>query len=207
MSEVRHNFEDRHIGPSATQIQRMLSELGYANLHEFIEKVLPSSIAMENSLSELLPDAISEVDAIAELRNFASKNVVATSLIGTGYYGTITPPVILRNVLENPAWYTAYTPYQPEISQGRLEALFAFQTMVSDLTGLPIANASMLDEATAAAEAMTLANRAWKGAQDAVFLIDKNLHPQTIAVIATRAKPLKIAIEIVDLTGDRKSVV
>ncbi|MEI7454719.1 MAG: aminomethyl-transferring glycine dehydrogenase [Actinomycetes bacterium] len=201
MSEVRHNFEDRHIGPSATQIQRMLSELGYANLHEFIEKVLPSSIAMENSLSELLPDAISEVDAIAELRNFASKNVVATSLIGTGYYGTITPPVILRNVLENPAWYTAYTPYQPEISQGRLEALFAFQTMVSDLTGLPIANASMLDEATAAAEAMTLANRAWKGAQDAVFLIDKNLHPQTIAVIATRAKPLKIAIEIVDLTG------
>ncbi|MSY23654.1 MAG: glycine dehydrogenase (aminomethyl-transferring), partial [Actinobacteria bacterium] len=154
----------------------MLSELGYANLHEFIEKVLPSSIVMENSLSELLPDAISEVDAIAELRNFASKNVVATSLIGTGYYGTITPPVILRNVLENPAWYTAYTPYQPEISQGRLEALFAFQTMVSDLTGLPIANASMLDEATAAAEAMTLANRVWKGAQDAVFLIDKNLH-------------------------------
>ena len=129
------------------------------------------------------------------------KRQVFTSLIGTGYYGTVTPPVVLRNVLENPAWYTAYTPYQPEISQGRLEALFAFQTTVCDLTALPIANASMLDESTAAAEAMTLARRVYKGSDDAVFLLDSNLHPQTIAVIATRAKPLGITIEIADLTS------
>ena len=200
MSSVRNEFKDRHIGPSSAQVTTMLMELGFANLADFIAKVLPESITMKTALSNLLPKAISEVEAIAELKNFAGKNKIATSLIGTGYYGTITPPVVLRNVLENPAWYTAYTPYQPEISQGRLEALFAFQTMVSDLTGLPISNASMLDEGTAAAEAMTLANRVWKGAADAVFLIDKNLHPQTIAVITTRAKPLNIKTEIVDLT-------
>ena len=199
MSSVRNEFKDRHIGPSSAQVTTMLMELGFANLADFIAKVLPESITMKTALSNLLPKAISEVEAIAELKNFAGKNKIATSLIGTGYYGTITPPVVLRNVLENPAWYTAYTPYQPEISQGRLEALFAFQTMVSDLTGLPISNASMLDEGTAAAEAMTLANRVWKGATDAVFVIDKNLHPQTIAVITTRAKPLKIKTEIVDL--------
>ena len=200
VSSVRSEFKDRHIGPSSAQVKTMLMELGFANLADFIAKVLPESIAMKSALSDLLPNAISEVEAIAELKNFAGKNKIATSLIGTGYYGTITPPVVLRNVLENPAWYTAYTPYQPEISQGRLEAVFAFQTMVSDLTGLPISNASMLDEGTAAAEAMTLANRVWKGATDAVFLIDKNLHPQTIAVIITRAKPLKINTEILDLT-------
>lgn len=204
MSEIRSEFRDRHIGPSNAQVNTMLIELGFADLKEFIAKVLPESIAMKTSLRDLLPPAISEVAAIAELRDFASKNRIATSLIGTGYYGTITPPVVLRNVLENPAWYTAYTPYQPEISQGRLEALFAFQTMVSDLTGLPIANASMLDEGTAAAEAMVLAHRVWKGASDAVFLIDKNLHPQTIAVITTRAKPLKIQSEIVDLASSEK---
>ena len=200
MSSVRSEFKDRHIGPSSAQVKTMLMELGFSNLADFIAKVLPESIAMKSALSDLLPNAISEVEAIAELKNFAGKNKIATSLIGTGYYGTITPPVVLRNVLENPAWYTAYTPYQPEISQGRLEAVFAFQTMVSDLTGLPISNASMLDEGTAAAEAMTLANRVWKGATDAVFLIDKNLHPQTIAVIITRAKPLKINTEILDLS-------
>ena len=156
MSSVRNEFKDRHIGPSSAQVTTMLMELGFANLADFIAKVLPESITMKTALSNLLPKAISEVEAIAELKNFAGKNKIATSLIGTGYYGTITPPVVLRNVLENPAWYTAYTPYQPEISQGRLEALFAFQTMVSDLTGLPISNASMLDEGTAAAEAMTL---------------------------------------------------
>ncbi|MEY4101548.1 MAG: hypothetical protein RLZZ567_792, partial [Actinomycetota bacterium] len=158
----------------------------------------PLNIAMAKKLSDALPLPLNEVQAIDSLREIADKNLVFNSFIGCGYYGTITPPVVLRNVLENPAWYTAYTPYQPEISQGRLEALFAFQTAVCDLTALPIANASMLDEGTAAAEAMTLARRSFKGSDDAVFLIEKNVHPQTKAVIATRAKPLNIAIEEFD---------
>jgi len=174
----------------------MLHELGYANLESFIKAVVPENIAMGHHLKDVLPPALSEVETIAELRKLANQNQVFDSFIGTGYYGTITPAVILRNVLENPAWYTAYTPYQPEISQGRLEALFAFQTAVCDLTALPIANASMLDEGTAAAEAMTLARRVFTGEDSAVFLIDKFLHPQTKAVVATRAKPL--AIEIVE---------
>ena len=174
----------------------MLHELGFADLDSFIKSVVPENIAMGQRLSDVLPAALSEVETIAELRKLANQNQVFDSFIGTGYYGTITPAVILRNVLENPAWYTAYTPYQPEISQGRLEALFAFQTAVCDLTSLPIANASMLDEATAAAEAMTLARRVFNGSDSAVFLIDKFLHPQTKAVVATRAKPL--AIEIVE---------
>lgn len=176
----------------------MLAELGFSSLAEFIKKVVPSNIAMSQKLEEALPPALTEPEVIAELRGFAQQNEVFTSLIGTGYYGTITPPVILRNVLENPAWYTAYTPYQPEISQGRLEALFAFQTLICDLTALPIANASMLDEGTAGAEAMTLAHRIYKGDDAAIFLIDKNVHPQTLAVIATRAKPLGITIELFD---------
>jgi glycine dehydrogenase len=174
----------------------MLHELGFADLDSFIKAVVPENIAMGQRLADVLPAALSEVETIAELRKLASQNQVFDSFIGTGYYGPITPAVILRNVLENPAWYTAYTPYQPEISQGRLEALFAFQTAVCDLTALPIANASMLDEGTAAAEAMTLARRVFNGADSAVFLIDKFLHPQTKAVVATRAKPL--AIEIVE---------
>ena len=174
----------------------MLHELGFADLDSFIKSVVPENIAMGQRLADVLPAALSEVETIAELRKLANQNQVFDSFIGTGYYGTITPAVILRNVLENPAWYTAYTPYQPEISQGRLEALFAFQTAVCDLTALPIANASMLDEGTAAAEAMTLARRVFNGADSAVFLIDKFLHPQTKAVVATRAKPL--AIEIVE---------
>ena len=174
----------------------MLHELGFADLDSFIKSVVPENIAMGHHLKDVLPPALSEVETVAELRKLANQNQVFDSFIGTGYYGTITPAVILRNVLENPAWYTAYTPYQPEISQGRLEALFAFQTAVCDLTSLPIANASMLDEATAAAEAMTLARRVFNGADSAVFLIDKFLHPQTKAVVATRAKPL--AIEIVE---------
>ena len=174
----------------------MLHELGFADLDSFIKSVVPENIAMGQRLADVLPAALSEVETIAELRKLANQNLVFDSFIGTGYYGTITPAVILRNVLENPAWYTAYTPYQPEISQGRLEALFAFQTAVCDLTALPIANASMLDEGTAAAEAMTLARRVFNGADSAVFLIDKFLHPQTKAVVATRAKPL--AIEIVE---------
>ena len=191
-------FQRRHIGPTSSQEDEMLKALGYKDMDSFISDVVPSNIAMSKKLSESLPSPLTEVEAIQALRSMAGKNKVFTSYIGCGYYGTITPPVVLRNVLENPAWYTAYTPYQPEISQGRLEALFAFQTAVCDLTGLPIANASMLDEGTAAAEAMTLARRSFKGSDDAVFLIDRNVHPQTRAVIVTRAKPLNILIEDFD---------
>ena len=194
MSSVRSNFADRHIGPDDAQLNSMLGALGETNLLDFISKVVPENIALAEKIANTLPAAASEVAAIAELRELADENVVAKSLIGQGYFGTITPPVILRNVLENPSWYTAYTPYQPEISQGRLEAIFAFQTVVTDLTGLDVANASMLDEATAAAESMTLARRVWQGGDEAVFLVDKGLHPQIKAVIATRAAPLKIDV-------------
>ncbi len=187
-------FEDRHIGPSASQEEEMLRVLGYDNLKTFISDVVPSNIAIETSLSETLDSAKSEVEVIAELRSLAEQNQVFTSLIGSGYYGTITPPVIKRNVLENPAWYTAYTPYQPEISQGRLEALFAFQTVICDMTALALSNASMLDEGTAAAEAMTLARRSSKATDSAVFVIDAHVHAQTKAVVATRAKPLGIEV-------------
>ena len=194
MSSVRSNFADRHIGPDDAQLNSMLGALGETNLLDFISKVVTENIALTEKIANTLPAAASEVAAIAELRELADENVVAKSLIGLGYFGTITPPVILRNVLENPSWYTAYTPYQPEISQGRLEAIFAFQTVVTDLTGLDVANASMLDEATAAAESMTLARRVWQGGDEAVFLVDKGLHPQIKAVIATRAAPLKIDV-------------
>ena len=187
-------FEDRHIGPSASQEEEMLRVLGYDNLKTFISDVVPTNIAIETSLAKTLDSAKSEVEVIAELRSLAEQNQVFTSLIGSGYYGTITPPVIKRNVLENPAWYTAYTPYQPEISQGRLEALFAFQTVICDMTALALSNASMLDEGTAAAEAMTLARRSSKAADSAVFVIDTHVHAQTKAVVATRAKPLGIEV-------------
>ena len=193
-------FASRHIGPTNSEIDYMLQTLGYQTLEEFVSKVVPESIAMKSKLADVLPKALSETEAIAALRERASKNKVFRSLIGMGYYGTITPAVVLRNVTENPAWYTAYTPYQPEISQGRLEALFAFQTAVTDLTALDIANASMLDEATAAAEAMTLAHRASKASDDAVFLVDKNVHPQTLAVIETRANPLGLKVKTFDVT-------
>lgn len=176
----------------------MLKALGYSDLESFISEVVPSNIAIKGVIESAIEQGVSEVEAIAELKLLASKNKVLTSLIGTGYYGTIVPPVIKRNVLENPAWYTAYTPYQPEISQGRLEALFAFQTMVCELTGLDISNASMLDESTAAAEAMTLARRSSKLSDDAVFLIEEHVHPQTKAVVITRAKPLGISVVEVD---------
>ena len=192
------SFERRHIGPTSSQENELLKALGYKDMQSFISDVVPSNIAISKQLKDVLPEALTEVQAIEALRQMADKNELFTSFIGCGYYGTITPPVVMRNVLENPAWYTAYTPYQPEISQGRLEALFSFQTAVCDLTGFPIANASMLDEGTAAAEAMTLARRSFKGSDDAVFLIDKGIHPQTRAVIATRAKPLNIVIEEFD---------
>ncbi|CAN2197604.1 glycine dehydrogenase [Candidatus Nanopelagicaceae bacterium] len=192
------DFEDRHIGPSASDESEMLGVLGYSDIKKFIADVVPENIHIEKQLKDVLDGAKSEVEVIAELREIASQNEVFTSLIGGGYYGTITPPVIKRNVLENPAWYTAYTPYQPEISQGRLEALFAFQTVICDMTALALANASMLDEGTAAAEAMTLARRSSKASDDAVFLIEEHVHPQTKAVVITRAKPLGINVVEVD---------
>ena len=200
MNSVRSNFADRHIGPNDAQISHMLGELGESDFETFIGKVVPSSISLNEKIANSLPEAISEVQAIEELRKLSSQNKVVKSLIGMGYFETITPPVILRNVLENPAWYTAYTPYQPEISQGRLEAIFAFQTVVTDMTGLKIANASMLDEATAAAESMTLARRVWQGDDAAVFLIDSGLNESVKAVIKTRAKPL--GIEVTEFRGD-----
>ncbi|HXZ65776.1 MAG TPA: glycine dehydrogenase (aminomethyl-transferring), partial [Streptosporangiaceae bacterium] len=184
------DFAQRHIGPAPADQARMLEAVGYATLDELTAAALPADLRADVPLS--LPDPLSEAEAVAELRRLAGQNTIATSMIGLGYYGTHTPAVIRRNVLENPAWYTAYTPYQPEISQGRLEALLTFQTMVEDLTALPVAGASMLDEATAAAEAMTLTHRA-RG-HGSVFLADADCLPQTLAVLATRAEPLGIEL-------------
>lgn len=202
MSFEAESFIGRHIGPNSSNVQVMLTELGYTDLSAFTADVVPESIAMAQRLEDLLPAPQSEVEVINLLRSIAAQNKTTTSLIGCGYYNTVTPAVIKRNVLENPAWYTAYTPYQPEISQGRLEALFAFQTVITDLTGLAISNASMLDEATAAAEAMTLAKRIYKGSDAAIFAIDINVHPQTKAVVQTRAKPLGITVREFDTQVD-----
>ncbi|MUZ74873.1 aminomethyl-transferring glycine dehydrogenase [Agrobacterium vitis] len=177
----------RHIGPSPAEMDEMLKTVGYDSLDGLIAATVPASIRQSAPL--VWGKAMSEREALDKLRETANKNKALTSLIGQGYYGTITPPVIQRNILENPAWYTAYTPYQPEISQGRLEALLNFQTMICDLTGLDVANASLLDEATAAAEAMAMAERVAKSKAKA-FFVDANCHPQTIAVIQTRAEPL-----------------
>src|SRR6266542_6347565 len=184
-------FESRHIGPSPAEQERMLAATGHATLGELTQAALPPGIGDPRPLG--LSAALSEAEALAELRRLAARNTVARSMIGLGYYGTHTPAVIRRNVLENPAWYTAYTPYQPEISQGRLEALLNFQTMVADLTALPVAGASLLDEATAAAEAMTLARRASR-ATSQVYVVDADTFPQTLAVLATRAEPLGIEV-------------
>ncbi len=186
-------FLARHIGISPEDEARMLQAVGSASRRELIDGIVPRSIARRSRMD--LPAPVTEAAALAELKAIAAKNQVARSFIGQGYYGTHTPGVILRNILENPAWYTAYTPYQAEISQGRLEALLNFQTMVCDLTGMPIANASMLDEATAAAEAMTLAKRSVKSQSD-VVLVDADCHPQTIEVIRTRAEPLGIEVRV-----------
>ncbi len=196
MSEPATTFADRHLGPRPEDVERMLAVLGVATLDELIDQAVPKTIRTDQPLT--LPEAGSEPDVLAQLRALADRNQVVTSLIGTGYSGTHTPGVILRNVLENPAWYTAYTPYQPEISQGRLEALLNFQTMVTDLTGMDIANASMLDESTAAAESMTLIRRSTKHTAPA-FFVDAETHPQTIAVVAARAEPIGIEIVVGDL--------
>ena len=181
----------RHIGPSPTEMAEMLKVVGADNLEALIDQTVPQAIRQETPLD--FGKAKSERELLWHMRQVAEKNTVLTSLIGQGYHGTVTPPAIQRNILENPAWYTAYTPYQPEISQGRLEALLNYQTMVSDLTGLEIANASLLDEATACAEAMTMAQRVAKSKAKA-FFVDENCHPQNIAVIETRAAPLGIAV-------------
>ncbi|WP_043515025.1 MULTISPECIES: aminomethyl-transferring glycine dehydrogenase [unclassified Actinoplanes] len=190
------SFTHRHIGPQADEQAAMLKAVGYASLDELMDAAIPESIRFRGDLD--LPSGASEEETIAELRSIAARNTVATPMIGLGYYGTHTPAVIKRNVLENPAWYTAYTPYQPEISQGRLEALLNFQTMVTDLTGLTTANASMLDEATAVAEAMTLARRSCRS-KSPVYVVDADTLPQTLAVLRTRAEPLGIEVRLIDL--------
>lgn len=190
MSEVR--FADRHIGPRKHDVEQMLSVLGYPSIEAFTQAVVPEIIRWNGALD--LPAALSEEEIIQLAKAIANKNRVNTSVIGMGYYNTYTPAVLKRNILENPAWYTAYTPYQPEISQGRLEALINFQTMIEDLTGLPVAGASLLDEPTAVAEAMTLSLRQGKKAANAI-LVDQDIHPQTLAVLMTRAKPLGVDVQ------------
>jgi glycine dehydrogenase len=197
MTETR-TFADRHIGPSADEQAKMLAAIGQASLAALSDAALPPSIRSTAALD--LPAAASEEHALAELRERASRNRVLVSMIGLGWHDTVTPPVLRRGILENPGWYTAYTPYQPEISQGRLEALLNFQTMVADLTGLTTASASLLDEATAAAEAMTLCRRVSKSTSRR-FVADAGCHPQTLAVLATRAEPLGIELEVSDLTA------
>jgi glycine dehydrogenase len=196
--EGHDEFLARHIGPSDDEAAAMLAALGVASLDELTDRVVPTSIRWDRPLD--LPPAVTEVEALGRLRELASRNRVLTSLIGMGYSDTITPAVILRNVMESPAWYTAYTPYQPEISQGRLEALLNFQTMVCDLTGMELANASLLDEGTAAAEAMAMCRRLTPKAGP-VFLVDADCHPQTIDVVRTRALPLGIKVVVGDPAG------
>ena len=186
-------FRARHIGLDAADERHMLDAIGEASCQSLIEGIVPASIARREAMK--LPSPLSEANALAELKAIASRNRLLKSFIGQGYHGTHTPGVILRNILENPAWYTAYTPYQAEISQGRMEALVNFQTMVCELTGMPIANASMLDEATAAAEAMTLARRTSASASQ-IFLADDRCHPQTLEVLQTRAQPLGIEVRV-----------
>src|SRR5690348_1316115 len=197
--EAATSFARRHIGPSARNIEAMLETVGAKSLGELISETLPSSIRQKSPLD--LGPALSETEALAHMGELAEQNQLFTSLIGQGYSGTILPAVIQRNILENPAWYTAYTPYQPEISQGRLEALFNFQTMICDLTGLDVANASLLDEGTAAAEAMALAERAAQ-TKGKSFFVDRDVQPQTLAVLRTRDEPLGRSVVVGDPLSD-----
>lgn len=199
LRELEHHgaFLERHIGPNDAEIAHMLRVVGHDSLDAMTDAIVPASIKSAQPLA--LPAPINEEEALAKIRAVAARNQVFRSFIGQGYYGTHTPKVILRNILENPAWYTAYTPYQAEISQGRMEALINFQTMVADLTGMEIANASLLDEGTAAAEAMTLAKRSAKS-KSSTFLVAGDTHPQTLEVLATRAEPLGISVDVVRST-------
>src|SRR5512137_2016151 len=191
--EQHDAFIARHVGTTPDDQAAMLAVLGYPSRAALMDALVPAAIRRRKPLA--LPGPMTEVEALSRLRAIAAKNRVLKSYIGQGYYGTHTPGVILRNILENPAWYTAYTPYQPEISQGRLEALVNFQTMVCDLTGMAIANASMLDEATAAAEAMTLCRRMSRG-DSARFYVADDVFPQTLEVVRTRARPLGIEVVV-----------
>ncbi len=191
--EHSHAFVERHIGPNDAEIAQMLDVVGHASLDALTDAIVPAGIKSPAPLD--LPESLTEVQALAKIRAIADKNQVFRTFIGQGYYGTLTPNVILRNVLENPAWYTAYTPYQAEISQGRMEALINFQTLCADLTGMEIANASLLDEATAAAEAMTLAKRSAKSKSDTFFVHDA-VHPQTLELLRTRAEPMGIVLRV-----------
>jgi glycine dehydrogenase len=189
------NFIPRHIGPRQHEIDEMLKVVGAKSLDDLIDKVVPKAIRQEAPLD--LPEPLSERNTLSDLRRMAGRNHVYTSMIGMGYYGCVTPKVILRNVLENPGWYTAYTPYQAEVSQGRLEALLIFQQMVTDLTGLPLANSSLLDEATAAAEAMAMAKRVTRSKANG-FFVDRDTHPQTLTVIETRARAFGFEVIVGD---------
>ena len=187
-------FARRHIGSGAADRQAMLDALGRPTLDSLIDAVVPPAIRLKKLLD--LPAALSEAEALSELKKIASKNAVWRSYLGQGYADTVTPPVILREILENAGWYTAYTPYQPEIAQGRLEALLNFQTLIIDLTGLPVANASLLDEGTAAAEAMAICLHAAEDPADRIFFVSNECHSQTIDVIRTRATPLGVKIHV-----------
>ena len=193
---VTDHFQQRHIGTTKAQQQEMASSVGFESVEQLIETAIPDNIKAKASLC--LPPALSEAQALKRLRNYADQNTVMRSCIGMGYYDTLTPAVLLRNVFENPGWYTAYTPYQPEISQGRLETLLTFQQVIIDLTGMPLANASLLDEATAAAEAMTLMHRMNRKSKSSTFVVAEDCHPQTISLIQTRAEPLGIEVRLVD---------
>ncbi|MDC0507597.1 aminomethyl-transferring glycine dehydrogenase [Luminiphilus sp.] len=193
--DTKNRFQNRHIGTTAAQQTEMATSVGFQSVDELIATAVPDNIKLDQPLD--LPTALTENEALLKLRTYADQNKVVRSCIGMGYYDTITPPVLLRNVFENPGWYTAYTPYQPEISQGRLETLLTYQQMVIDLTGMPLANASLLDEATAAAEAMTLIHRMNRKSKSSTFVVTSDCHPQTISLIQTRAEPLNITVEIV----------
>ena len=194
-NDTKNRFQNRHIGTTAAQQTEMATSVGFQSVDELIATAVPDNIKLDQPLD--LPTALTENEALLKLRTYADQNKVVRSCIGMGYYDTITPPVLLRNVFENPGWYTAYTPYQPEISQGRLETLLTYQQMVIDLTGMPLANASLLDEATAAAEAMTLMHRMNRKSKSSTFVVASDCHPQTISLIQTRAEPLNITVEIV----------
>src|SRR5688572_8231150 len=192
-------FESRHIGPDSAQANQMLEKIGASSVDELIEQTVPASIRLKKPLD--LPPAQTEYEFLNRFKQIAAKNKVFKTLIGAGYYNTITPPVVLRNILENPGWYTAYTPYQAEIAQGRLEALINYQTMIIDLTGMEIANASLLDEATAAAEAMHLLYASRKASKKNAhkFFVDQNTFPQTIAVLNTRSMPIGVELVVGDI--------
>jgi glycine dehydrogenase len=194
--DVFDAFSYRHIGTTLAQQEEMAQSAGFDSVQQLIDTTVPDNIKLQEGLR--LPPALSESAALTKLRHYANQNKVVRSCIGMGYYDTITPPVLLRNVFENPGWYTAYTPYQPEISQGRLETLLTFQQVIIDLTGMPLANASLLDEATAAAEAMTLMQRMNRKSKSKRFVVASDCHPQTISLVETRAEPLGITVEIID---------